>query len=111
MRITATSAAAAAHFAWQHDRPHVWDGLILPHLAQVHGRAFHPFVGGGGPRMTTPATSRGGREARPGRDHLRSRGLLPADGTQGGADRRIRKVHQALIWLAQLQNEEDRAGD
>ena len=27
MRITATSAGVAAHFAWQHDRPHVWDGL------------------------------------------------------------------------------------
>lgn len=26
-RITATSADAAAHFVWQHDRPHVWDGL------------------------------------------------------------------------------------
>ena len=27
MRITATSAGVAVHFAWQHDRPHVWDGL------------------------------------------------------------------------------------
>jgi hypothetical protein len=28
MRITATSAGVGAHFAWQHDRPLVWDGLF-----------------------------------------------------------------------------------
>jgi hypothetical protein len=50
MRITATPAGVAAHFAWQHDRPHVWDGLIC----QI--RAFRAFWPEGLERTTLTRT-------------------------------------------------------
>jgi len=52
MRITTTSAGVAAHFAWQHDRPHVWDGLMRTKRAF---RQFRPDVAVGTVRRRAAA--------------------------------------------------------
>jgi hypothetical protein len=45
MRVIATSAGVGAHFAWQHDRPHVWDGLKSLVLDRPLTRRKQPLAG------------------------------------------------------------------